>query len=245
METYQVNKLVDFQGKAFLAIRARDWQDAINWYSKALALTTITPADRMALLEGRAACYFALGDSVSEAADLREKISLHKHHFGRNDWIDNPALEIGCLHEENLRLRKENDGLFDEVRRQKIFCEMIIANSPAPIISIDNQFKVTGWNLAAEHLFGYKEKEALGRNLNDLVANQPDLNKETAEISRQSIHDDKLHIIAKRAPKDKSLVDVEMMRLPVIMDGYQTGYIIIYHDSIELLQARQEAVEAI
>ena len=43
--------------------------------------------------------------------------------------------------------------------------------------------------------------------------------------------------------KDGALVDVEIVMVPLIVDGERTGYYAIYHDITEL-QAAREAAEA-
>ncbi|HEX9618383.1 MAG TPA: GAF domain-containing protein [Anaerolineales bacterium] len=144
----------------------------------------------------------------------------------------------------NVGTAIRNANLFDEINYQKKYYEMIIANSPAAIILLDEEAKVTGWNPAAERLFGYSRAEAMGRDVDNLVANQEQIQAEAAAASRRGIIEGQVHLIAKRTRKDGTLVDVEIMALPVIVDGRQTGYIAIYHDITELQRARQEAIRA-
>ena len=49
--------------------------------------------------------------------------------------------------------------------------------------------------------------------------------------------------IARRVRKDGALVDVEIVMVPLTVDGERTGYYVIYHDITEL-QAAREAAEA-
>jgi PAS domain S-box-containing protein len=144
----------------------------------------------------------------------------------------------------NVSTAIRNASLFDQVRRQKQYYETIIANSPAAIVLIDMGVNVTGWNPAAERLFGYNAAEAIGRNIDDLVANRPDIYNEAVSYSTRGIMENQIHNITQRTRKDGSLVDVEIMALPVAVDGVQTGFIAIYHDITELQRARQQAIEA-
>jgi PAS domain S-box-containing protein len=144
----------------------------------------------------------------------------------------------------NVGTAIRNAQLFAEISRQKNYYEMIIANSPAAIILIDGDLRVTGWNPAAERLFGYSKAEAMGRNVDDLVAQDPQLHEEAARYSLQIQSENRVHLIARRNRKDGSLVDVEVMGLPVLIEGQQKGYVVIYHDITELERARREAIEA-
>jgi len=141
-----------------------------------------------------------------------------------------------------IAIRKVN--LFGEIKRQKQYFEAVIENSPAAIVLVGLDANVIGWNPAAERLFGYTEKEALGQNIDDLVAKTDDLHTEAVGYTEQGLNEESTHIIAKRTRKDSSLVDVEVLGLPVILDGKQVAFIVIYHDITELQRARQEAIAA-
>ncbi len=53
-----------------------------------------------------------------------------------------------------------------------------------------------------------------------------------------------VHGIGRRRRKDGTLVDVEVLAVPVIVDGERVGLMALYHDITELLQARREAEAA-
>jgi PAS domain S-box-containing protein len=137
-----------------------------------------------------------------------------------------------------------NAQLFEEVKRQNEYYAAVIENSPAAIVLMDLETHVTGWNPAAEQLFGYTEAEALGRKVDDLVAKHRDLHDEAVRYSQQALSEKSVRLLAQRTRKDGSLVDVEVAGLPVVVDGVQVEFIAIYHDITELQRARQEAEEA-
>jgi PAS domain S-box-containing protein len=93
-------------------------------------------------------------------------------------------------------------------------------------------------------LFGYKESEALGRNIDDLVAKSDELHKEAVRYSKKAMKEKQLHLLIKRTRKDGSLVEVEVSAVPVVVDGINVAFISMYHDVTELQRARQAAEEA-
>jgi PAS domain S-box-containing protein len=144
----------------------------------------------------------------------------------------------------NVGSALRNAQLCDQVKRQKQYYEAVIENSPAAIVLLDMETNVTGWNPAAERLFGYTEAEALNRNIDDLVAFSEELHAEAVRYSEKALEEKSVHLLTRRTRKDGSLVEVEVSGLPVSVDGEYVGFIAIYHDVTELQHARQEAEEA-
>jgi PAS domain S-box-containing protein len=131
-----------------------------------------------------------------------------------------------------------------EIRRQKQYFESLVEISPVAIIVTDAEERVTRWNPAATELFGYTPAEAIGLPIDDLVARDDDLRDEARDVTRAALQDRRAHRITRRTRKDGVLVDVEMMLLPLIVDGDHVGFYAIYHDITELQRARQEAEAA-
>ncbi len=167
----------------------------------------------------------------------------------------------------NVGAAIENARLFDEIRHQKQYFEALFQNSPVAIVIIDESAKVSAWNPAAESLFGYTPAEAIGQNVDDLVAFEEDLRLEAANFSRFGLgymlgqeneipdldadesvrYDHKtgaFQAITQRSRKDGEIVDVELLGVPIYVAGKQVGVYAIYHDITELERARQQAIEA-
>jgi PAS domain S-box-containing protein len=160
------------------------------------------------------------------------------------DLFDEGDLRILNTIAANIGTAIRNVSLFDEIKRQKQYYQAVIENSPAAIVLLDMNANVTGWNPAAEKLFGYTEREALGHNIDDLIAQTETLHAEANEYSQRVLTEKYIHRIVQRTRKDGSLVDVEVSALPVTVDGNQVDFIAIYHDITELQHARQAAEEA-
>jgi PAS domain S-box-containing protein len=130
-----------------------------------------------------------------------------------------------------------------DVHRQKQYFESLLEISPTAIVTVDLEDMVTSWNPAAEKLFGYTREEAVGRNVDDLIAASPDLRAEAREVNRRGSQDE-YRLITRRTRNDGSLVDVQLLVAPVFAEGELLGRYGIYHDIGELQRARQAAEEA-
>jgi PAS domain S-box-containing protein len=144
----------------------------------------------------------------------------------------------------NVGVAIENARLYTAAQREKQYFESLMLTSPVAIVTIDLEANVVSWNPAAEKLFGYTQAEAVGRHVDDLVAQAEVVRAEAASYSSQSAYPVHIHSFTRRSRKDGALIDVELLSVPVIVAGKQAGHIVIYHDITELQRARQEAEAA-
>jgi PAS domain S-box-containing protein len=126
-----------------------------------------------------------------------------------------------------------------ELRREKQYNESLLEVSPAAIVAVDLNDKVASWNPAAEQLFGYTREEALGCNIDDLVANDPSLHSEAVGINRDAESGNQIHMTTRRTHKDGSLVDVDILVAPISVGGELVGINAIYHDVSELQRQKR------
>jgi PAS domain S-box-containing protein len=154
----------------------------------------------------------------------------------------------------------ERKAIERELRRQKEYYEALFVNSPAAVVTVDREGKVVSWNPRAEQLFGYTQDEAIGQDVDDLVAREDSIQAEAvgytdvfrgdgyigAVEAYPDLMDDqgRLQVTTRRTCKDGSLVDVELLGLPVIVGGEEVGVIAMYHDIGPLQEARREAEAA-
>jgi PAS domain S-box-containing protein len=158
------------------------------------------------------------------------------------DETGEPGFHHGVLLE--ITERKELEDALrrseEELRRQKWHLESLLEISPTAIVTLDLGGRVASWNLAAEELFGYTRDEAVGRPLEDLVANRDDLRQEAVDFQAALARTGRLRAVTRRARKDGSLLDVEVFAVPVTAANEPTGYLIVYHD-VTSVKAQQEA----
>ena len=167
-------------------------------------------------------------------------------HDGTVMWVNDTARAVKDEHGEVLHYegsleditrRKEFE---EEIRRQKDYYEALFVNSPVAVVTGDLEGKVLSWNPEAEKLFGYTQKEMLGTCLDNVVAHQDPLRAEAARYTQQVIHVGRVQATTKRTRRDGSLVDVELLALPMVVAGEKVGFIAIYHDITERKRIERE-----
>jgi PAS domain S-box-containing protein len=134
----------------------------------------------------------------------------------------------------------ENARLFTQAQHQTQYFGELVANSPVAIVTLDTQHTVVSCNPAFLALYGYSEGEVIGQQLDDLITTE-EARAQAAQYTEQALNHRSVRAIAQRRRKDGSLVDVEVLGVPVVVDGKLVGMMGLYHDITELLQARREA----
>ena len=131
-----------------------------------------------------------------------------------------------------------------EIDRQKQYFESLVEISPVAIVTMDTQERVTGWNPAATRQFGYSPDEAIGRSIDELVLQSDDMRDEGHALAEEARASGRATRVTQRAHKDGSPVDVEIVMVPLVVDGVHAGFYAIYHDISELQEARRRADDA-
>ncbi len=136
----------------------------------------------------------------------------------------------------------ENARLYTAAQRQKQYFEDLVSNSPVAIVTLDLNYNITSCNPGFEKLFGYTQAEVIGRNLDELISTEA-TRSEAVEYTREALHRT-VRGIGRRRRSDGSLVDVEVLGVPVIVEGKRVGLMGLYHDISGLLEARRQAEAA-
>jgi PAS domain S-box-containing protein len=134
----------------------------------------------------------------------------------------------------------ENARLYEAAQR---YYSALVSNNPVAVANLDVEFRVQSCNPAFLSLFGYDEQEAIGVHLDELVATEQ-TQMEAADYTQKTLAGEIAHGFGQRRRRDGSLVDVELFSIPVLVRGEPVGYIAMYHDVTELLQARRAAESA-
>jgi PAS domain S-box-containing protein len=148
------------------------------------------------------------------------------------------------LRENVTTLERRVDERTTEIRRQKTYFESLVEVSPVAVVTMDTEERVSGWNPAATSLFGYSPAEAIGHSINDLILPSETLREQGHTLSRAAAEHGRAQQIGQRVRKDGTAVDVEILMVPLSVDGEHLGFYAIYHDISELQAARLEADSA-
>jgi PAS domain S-box-containing protein len=147
------------------------------------------------------------------------------------------------LQRTHREVEQKNDELVRsqrELSRQKEYFESLVHNSPVAIAIMDLGEKVVSWNPAAEKLFGYTRAQAVGRSIDDLLSGTPEMRAEVLDYTRRVADDDRVVAVTRRSRKDGTLVDVELLAVPVNAGGSRVGTYAMYHDITELKRVEGE-----
>ena len=137
----------------------------------------------------------------------------------------------------------ENARLYGAAQRQKQYFEELVRNSPVAVVTLDNRHNIVSCNPAFEQLYGYSQRDVIGRNLDELISTEQS-RSEAVAITQHVLAEGAMRSIGQRRRKDGSLVDVEVLGVPVRVDGELVGLMGLYHDISELSRARRTAEEA-
>jgi PAS domain S-box-containing protein len=233
-----------------------------------VAIVTLDLEERVMSWNPAAEALFGYTEAEALGRTIEELILRTEALAQEGASIMDEAMTEGTAHRVTRRMRKDgalvdvemivvpirSDGKtigsyaiyhdVSELQRQKHHLQSILENSPTAIAEVDLADTIVAWNPAAETLFGYTRQEAIGRNIDHLVANSAEARTEAAELNKQAREKGFVHVITRRTRRDGTLVDVEVLVAPVKSGGEIDGYFAIYHDIGELMRARRETEEA-
>jgi PAS domain S-box-containing protein len=137
---------------------------------------------------------------------------------------------------EELQLRKEVEAALQErtteLQQQKQYFEALVQNSPIAIVSLALDQKIKSCNPSFEKLFGYTENEIIGKDLDQLIADDDHLDEAT-KISSIVQSGTPVQTSGKRRTKNGKIIEVDIYGVPVVIDGRQDGILGQYVDVTE------------
>jgi PAS domain S-box-containing protein len=170
------------------------------------------------------------------AADGRT-VWVHDESWTVMDEDGTPAFQQGCM--IDVTNQKEAEA---ELARQKQYFESLVEVSPVAVVTMDREETVTGWNPAAQALFGYTPQEAVGRPIEELVLSSSTLDEAEAVMPDEALSAGRVDRATRRSRKDGSIVEVEVSMVPLHVDGVHSGFYAIYRDITERRQHERTQV---
>ena len=142
-----------------------------------------------------------------------------------------------------IRDRTERRRVQLEIQRQKLYFESLVSASPVAIVTLDPENNIHSLNPAFERLFGYRQEEAVGLKLDDLITTS-EMRDEATDYTKQVFYGQTIKGIGQRRRKDGSVIEVEILGVPIKIGGKMVGVLGLYHDITELVRSREEAEKA-
>ena len=195
---------------------------------------------------------------IQELADTALAVIAHENYSIRakkhghdeiGSLFDQFNSMLDRIQQRDVALQKAHDDLEKRVEERTAFLNALIENSPLAIMVLDSEQKVQLCNPAFEHLFQYTRQEVIGQPVEGLLADGDSL-LEAHAISLRAPRDKPVNLVARRQRKDRSLVDVELHTVGLVVNADVVGSLVIYQDisvrkrAEEAMQQAKEAAEA-
>jgi diguanylate cyclase (GGDEF)-like protein/PAS domain S-box-containing protein len=150
------------------------------------------------------------------------------------------GLQSARINQQSNQLQTELEKQSVQIQNEHYFLEALINNSSFAVVRLDTDYQIITCNQAFEKLFGYTLEEIAGNHLDDLISSGEFLD-EASQMSRAVSGGNLVRKTSKRQRKDGSLIDLEIVGVPVTVAGKNIGILGLYHD----ISPRKEAEAAL
>jgi PAS domain S-box-containing protein len=117
----------------------------------------------------------------------------------------------------------------EELRIEKIQLDQLFESAQEAIVMANNQGTALRINRDFTKLFGYTPGEAIGKPLDELIADER-LVEDAKNITKRVANGEKVSLETVRKRKDGTSVDVSVLASPIVIDGEQVAVYGIYRD---------------
>jgi diguanylate cyclase (GGDEF)-like protein/PAS domain S-box-containing protein len=137
---------------------------------------------------------------------------------------------------EDITERKKMEA---EIKRERTFLDQLLETDPESIVITDNSGTVLRVNNEFVHMFGYEVGEAVGQNIDDLVA-PPGYHEEAKTIAESLFQGGQVSLELVRRRKDNTILNVSIIGAPIQIAGKQEAVYAIYRDITERKRMEEE-----
>jgi len=121
--------------------------------------------------------------------------------------------------------------------QRKQFLESVLYHAPDAIVTLDSDHRVIDWNPGAVKMFGFTPEEAVGINLDDLVA-RGDAHGEASRNTRHVLSGQRMEALETiRYRKDGTPLHVIAAGSPIVVEGRLQGVVAVYTNITDRVQA--------
>jgi two-component system sensor histidine kinase/response regulator len=193
-----------------------------------------------------------ISEPIRELAGTAAMFSAHENYSMRatkrgNDEIgvlvDQFNGMLDRLQQRDVSIQQARDGLEKSVAERTSYLNALIENSPLGILVLDSERLVKLSNPAFETLFQYTRLEVVGKAIDGLITDG-DLLSEVREIYRRTIDGEVISMMTRCQRKDRSIVDVELHTVRLMVNRKVEGTLYIYQDISVRKRAEDEMQRA-
>ncbi len=153
--------------------------------------------------------------------------------------IDGKSVVLGIARDIS-----ERNAAAREHEARRIYLEASLNSAPDAIVTLDPQNCVVEWNAGAEFLFGYKAAEAVGKNIDVLVANSSTAAEAERLTNLVLSGEEILPFETTRFRKDGTPVEVVVSGSPISIEEELVGAVAVYTDITERVTAERALQKA-
>lgn len=143
------------------------------------------------------------------------------------------------FHEASFQLAEQIKEQALQIQNEHYFLEALINSTSFAVVRLDIDNRIIACNPAFEELYGYSNTEITGLYLDNLIASDAFLN-EASEITHSVAAGNITRKVTQRMRKDGSLVDVEIIGVPVFVSGEQIGILGLYHNISQRIETEKK-----
>jgi PAS domain S-box-containing protein len=126
----------------------------------------------------------------------------------------------------------------DRAAEHAAYLQALTENNPLAIVVLDANRRIQMCNPAFQKMFGYNQAEIVGAELDTLIA-PPELVDEAQWLSRRSGGGEVVRATTKRRRSNGSLVEVQILGVPLLANGRRIGSFGMYEDITERRRAEE------
>lgn len=126
-----------------------------------------------------------------------------------------------------------------EIRKNETLFSQLFHNIPMAVVKLDETGRVSGINKGFEKMFGYREDELRGKNLNDFIV-PDDLRNEGIDLNNLIASNRTVSLESIRRHRSGQLINVILYGVPVMLDNRTIGIYGVYVDITERKKVEEE-----
>ncbi|MDN5864440.1 MAG: PAS domain S-box protein [Gammaproteobacteria bacterium] len=176
-------------------------------------------------------------DIYGKVAATGESVRFEQRGEGLHRWFDVYAFRVEGPERHRVAAIFADITGRKQTERAALWLASIVSSCDDAIISKDLDGVITSWNKSAERMFGYGDKEAIGRPITALIIPADRLEEEEEILRRLTRGESIDHFETVRRRKDGSTLDVSVTISPLKRQGRVIGASKIARDISERKRA--------